>query len=492
LTGLRTPAYAPRAMRAAWVVCASFVLFAAAHVQAQAEEERLQLMRESVAYTDVIDAFDGADLFDLNIYLGYLRTFELATLERERTRADGSRELARVAESRRETSQLALGLDVGLLRDVMASLRLPLLLSDARRLRLPDGADATQVAADLADAASGGGAPAPLFALPLRAPARAGLDYLALGGAWAILNQTRSPWSPTWMVRVEGRRALGEPLRACRESESGTLCGTASSEDRDGDGTPDGTRGAGQKPGSSRGMSALLLETRFSRRYRRAEPYAGLSLLVEWQALRKGRAARLRQGSRPGPQTALALGLALIPWENRASFKRFTIDLRGSATHVARGNDYSPLFDALGTSNHPELARARYDGARGPVPATGLAPCVNDEQSSCGLGSQTGFDGRTESAAHLRYGAQLALEVQAARYVRFQLGSTVQVATDHALSDRSPCGGSSAQRLGDDGRACSDGGVDPRHRGVIDAPGRRFLLRDQLLIGVYAQATASF
>ena len=69
-------------------------------------------MRESSAYTDVIDAFDGPDLLDLNIYLGYVRTFEQAAVYRERTRADGARELAHVAASRRETSQLALGLDM--------------------------------------------------------------------------------------------------------------------------------------------------------------------------------------------------------------------------------------------------------------------------------------------------------------------------------------------------------------------------------------------
>lgn len=433
------------------------------------DEERLRLMHETIGYTDVLDARDGQDRFDLNVNLEYARLFDRATVYRERELAGGTRGAAKLADSVRQTSQLTLGIDVGLLRDVMVFGRMPLVLSESRELRRADGVSAAQAQATLRDPQGGSGAP--LFALPFSAPTRAGLDYLALGAAWALTNQMRRSAQPSWVLRFEGRRAVGRTLLACRPSDTGNQCGSQSPEDRDHDGRPDGTRVTRNKPGSSRGVSALLVETRFSRRFLRAEPYAGLSLLVEWAALGSdAREAFVPAGygrARPGPQTAVTLGVALIPWEDRGRFQRILLDLRLAASHVARGTDYSALFDALGSSNDASLAAAR---------------------------SGVSFHGLTEIEAHLRYAGQVSVEIQAARYVRFALGSWLQWATEHAITGRDACDGPSATPApaAAAGRVCSDGKADARERGVIDAPGRRFLLRDQLLLGIYAQATASF
>src|SRR5688572_840369 len=40
------------------------------------DEERLRLMHETIGYTDVIDARDGHDRFDININLEYARLFD--------------------------------------------------------------------------------------------------------------------------------------------------------------------------------------------------------------------------------------------------------------------------------------------------------------------------------------------------------------------------------------------------------------------------------
>jgi hypothetical protein len=310
-----------------------------------------------------------------------------------------------------------------------------------------------------------------LFALPFAAPTRAGLDYIAVGGAWALLNQARRPWQPNWVLRFEGRRAVGKVLQPCQQGPTSNLCGTLSSEDRDGDNYLDGTRSNNPHPGLSRGISALLFETRFSRRLARVEPYAGLSFLVEWPALRTvAREAFQPDGygrARPGAQSAGTLGLALIPWEDRGSYQRLVLDARLAATYVGRGTDYSPLFDALGSSSDPTLSASR---------------------------AGVNFRGLTEMEAYLRYGGQVSLEVQAARYVRFGLGSWLQWATDHTITGRDPCRGPDRGNTATaaDGRVCSGGKPDARERGVIDAVGRRFVLRDQLLLGVYAQATATF
>ncbi|MDB4974492.1 MAG: hypothetical protein JWN48_2833 [Myxococcaceae bacterium] len=454
-----------------WVpfFCASALALAARTASAQPErrlmdDERLHLMQEPFSYTDVIDAADERDLFDLNIHLDYARTRETSSIYRERTSAQGDRSSERVAHGERVVSQIVPGFDVGMYRDLMAFVRMPLILSDSRKLSLPGGVSASDAAARLSDASGQGGAVNALFELPFKSPTRAGLDYIALGAAWSPFNQMRKAWQPTWVLRIEGRRAVGRTLRACARNDVGSGCGSLSSEDRDGDGQADGTHG-GRHAGSSRGVSAILAETRFSHRYRRAEPYAGLSLLVEWASSARAAFRAADYGrARPGPQTGATLGLALIPWEDRGAYQRIVFDLRLNATHIARGTDYSPLFDALGTSSDPSLARQR-DGVS--------------------------FYGLTEQQSHLRYGGQVGVEVQAARYVRFAFGSLLQWTTEHALSGRDPCDGPS-RGLADDGRVCSSGRADRRERAVIDAPGHRFILRNQFLLGVYAQATASF
>ena len=455
-------------MRVVSVVWASLlVLLASTSAVAQVDEERLRLMHEPISYTDVIDAHDGPDPFDLNVHFEYLRQRDTAAVYREQT-VEGTRSALKLADSKHETSQLSIGLDVGLYRDLMAFVRMPLVLSDARTLELAEGVSAEQAERALSEVGAEEGQGA-LFRLPFSAPRRAGLDYLAVGGAWGVLNQVRRPFQPNWVLRLEGRRAVGKVLQPCQKTPK--VCGSLSSEDRDGDGYLDGTRSTHPHPGISRGVSALLFETRFSRRVRLAEPYAGLSVLVEWAGLRTvAREAFQPNGygrARPGTQSAGTLGLALIPWEDRGSHQRLVFDLRLLATYVGRGTDYSPLFDALGSSTNASLAASR----------AGVT-----------------FRGLTEAEAYLRYGGQLSLEIQAARYVRFGVGSWLQWSTEHTITGRDPCDGPEQDNaaVAADGRVCGSGKPDARHRGVIDAVGQRFILREQLLLGVYAQATASF
>jgi hypothetical protein len=445
-------------------------LLASTSAVAQVDEEPLRLMHETISYTDVVDAHDGPDPFDLNVHFDYTRVRDTAAVYREQTAADGTRGVTKIADSKREVSQLSIGLDVGLYRDLMAFVRMPMVLSDARTLSLAEGVTAKQAEGAL-EAVGGQDGQGALFSVPFAAPTRAGVDYLAVGGAWGVLSQVRRSWHSNWVLRLEGRRAVGKVLQPCVQEKTKTLCGSLSSEDRDGDGYLDGTRSTSPHPGLSRGVSALLFETRWSRRLRSAEPYAGLSVLVEWPALRTvAREAFQPDGygrARPGPQGAGTLGMALIPWEDRGSYQRLVLDLRLLATYVGPGTDYSPLFDALGSTTNPSLAASR---------------------------AGVNFRGLTEAEGYLRYGGQLSLEIQAARYVRFGIGSWLQWLTEHAITGRDPCRGPEQDNtaMAADGRVCTGGNPDARERGEIDAVGHRFILRDQLLLGVYAQATATF
>lgn len=462
-------------------------------------------MHEPTSYTDVIDAFDDGDPFDLNAHVHYTRVNDRGTILREYTNEAGERKRTSIAKSERVVSTLNFGLDVGLYHDLMAFMRLPLIVSDERSLSLPSGKGADVVNARLRDPFDPEGRE--LFSVPFSSPTRAGFDYIAFGGAWAVLNQQRDPWLPTWVFILEGRRAIGSPLKPCRVDGGDTVCGSVI--DQNGDGRNDGTNEefAGSSAGSSRGVSGVSLETRVSRRYRYAEPYAGLGMLIEWASKSNeyfNPAGRLDGviNALPARQASATLGSAIIPWENPARWQRFALDLSLQATYFSEGHDYSALYDALGTSGHPELARSHYEGVRGIVDpnVTGpLSPCTNPNDTNCAYGSAVPFYGLTDVQAHLRYGFRVGIEMQAAQYVRFAFGSSFNWVTAHAITSADACNpnvldSDRAQTFR--GSTCADlnerGIVNPNHRPTIDLPGRRFWMSGEFIVDLYATATAQF
>lgn len=500
------------AMRNSSVLLGLAALLGAGVSPARADERPLRLMRDPTSFTDIIDAFDDDDPFDVNVHLGYLRTADRGTIKREVTDPNtNKRSRETIAESEQVTSQLMFGLDVGLYKDLMAFVRLPLILSDARSLSLPGGKTSdglTGAGGPLFDPNDYGGAGGPLFSVPFESPTRAGFDYIGIGLGWAVLNQARHAWQPNWVFLLEGRRAIGTPLKPCKQVQGDTVCGTAAvgGQDIDGDGIEDGTAHGfkGTSAGSSRGLSGISFETRLSRRYRYVEPYGGIGVLIQWASTAskyfnpsgdlKGAIHTL-----PSQQAHATLGATVIPWENRGRFQRFAVDIRTTTTYLSQGRDYSALYDALGTSQHAELARPAFEGVMNvadPDAAT-LTRCdPNDPNgSNCYVGAKVPFYGLTDVRARLRYGLRLGLEMQAAEYVRFGFGTGLSWITAHAITSADPCNPNASDPSRGEtyrGSTCGAGVVNPNHRGTIDLPGRRFWMTGEFVLDLYATATAQF
>ena len=458
--------------------------FASSPTCAHAEDE-LVLMTEPTTYTDVIDAFDDRDVFDVHISVGYLRNWEFGRIQREvagPAAADGrdASLLQDIGGYELQRNGLLFGLDVGIFRDLAVYAQLPLILSDDRTL--------TRSSDLLPSTLDAGGSPA--FDLPssgFRSPTRSGVDWLGVGLAWSILNQARDPNVPTWLLMVEGRFNIGEPMRACQNAAMLTC-----RPNIDATGMPlSGNYG----PGASRGVNALRIETRSSFRTGIVEPYAGLMAQIEWPGSASSSflpAGDLRGyiNRLPPIQGRFTAGVAVIPWEDRQHFQRFTFDLRFHADYISEGRDYSPLFDALGSSSNPHLARPSYEG----VP-------VESNPTTDGL-ALVQFNGMTDTQSHARIGGQVVIEMQAAQYVRFQLGSVVMYSTPYNLTQSDACNPNVAAssvsdpRLQGDCRASSRAGntsvLNPAHRPVIDTPGTRFRMDGLWNIDLYANVTAMF
>lgn len=459
-------------------------------------------MDEPHSYTDVVDAFDDDDPFDINLSVGYELNYESGTLQREHgTYMPGPGEdpnrLSQlwqdVAQAQHTQNILNLGIDVGIFRDLAIYGRMPIIVSDDRSLTPVDGApslaldDTIDADGDGVDDLEPGRTPPPLFSLPtggFRSPTRSGLDYVAAGLAWSIFNQHRERELPTWVVMVEGRFNVGEPLTACQQSAGGPQCRMW---------TRSGNRwdfvDAGGNAGMTNGTNALRIETRASWRTQYVEPYAGLMFQIAWAQAANAERFFLPAGNlagiindRPPILGELTGGIAIIPWENRADWARLTIDLRLHGRYVSEGHSYSPLFDALGTSQNRYLTEPNLEGdpsAPGANPAT-LA--------------QVPFFGLTDVQSHAELGGQVGVEVRAARYVRLGASAALWYVQPYIITYTDACNPNIDGATSDAAHrgTCRSGIINPDHRPVLDLPGQRFRMNEQLRVNVMLTATAMF
>ena len=425
-------------LQAVWVYA---VFCEHAHAQTKREEPQAFLLSEPTEFTSVLDGFVGGTLPDVRVSLSFRRSTTRSVLAREHA-LEGDKTAGRsqhVAISRQVTNALSLNIAIGVFRDLMVYLRVPLVLSDRRELTAPSGVSRDQVESILR---SGVGAlETSLFELPYQSATRSGLPGIELGVAWGLANQFRTPYLPTWVVSLDTRIDLGQPMSACTD------------------------RG-GCDAGISRGTLAFNLDTRWSYRVRFVEPYLGLRFMREWattaaSAFAKRGAVPSEVDTTPPTLQELTLGAALMAYEDRARFQRVTVDVRGYAAYISEGRDYSPLFDALGTSINRQLSDP-YRSPTGEVRSNGL----------------------TNVASYARFGAEVAVATQAARYVHFRLGVLLSHSTAHVLTNTPACVAASG--------GCTGDRVNPLYRPIIDLPGQRFLQVGDLSYDLFAQATGEF
>ena len=442
-------------MRVGQLAAFGAIWLAAQLVAAVACAQDEPLLAAPSEYTDVIDAFDGEDAIDIQARIEFRSTFSSALVQREviddttgQTGNDGRfRDLLDHSAVRNE---LQLGLEVGLYHDIMMFVGLPIVLSDDEELTLVDGRDCDDAGSAcsrlLYEPPTDGGRPQVLFTAGPRVVSeqRSGLPRIDLGFAFGLLNQYRGA-DATWVLRA----TLGIPT-----ADAKTACVT----------------GMSCAPGLSDGSLWLTLESRWSRRYRYVEPLLGISHRFGW--VTSGEDTFMTKtddaaDSLPTTTEATA-GAAFVPWEDRMRHQRFSIELLGRAAYISKGRGMSPLFDALGTSEHSQITGA---GAIGAQP----------------------FSGVTTIGAHGRLGTDLMLVMKAAQYVRFTLGTELGVLTDHLITGAEDCGPSAPRIDGDDSATvCAASQISPLYRPMIDAPNQRFQLTNAIIIDLVARAQGQF
>lgn len=445
-----------------------------------------RLLRETGENTTVIDAFDKDDPFDANLLLTLRQSWKSANIRRETSIAQNGLSTGgftaaneNVAAYRQSLTVLEVGGDVGIYKDLALSLRLPLILADARELSDLDGSSRNPQR--LQDPSG-----EQLFGVPFKSPTRSGVDWFSVALNYAVFNQTRDETKPTWIIGAEGRFAIGARLHACNDNA------TIKCPD------PANPTGRSRDPGISRGMNTIIANTVFSRRYGYVEPYTGFRMLVDLpQSNSDFGASKDVKGTllnRPPIIGTFTVGMEVYPWENREAFQRVALDFKVRGSYHSPGRDYSELFDALGSSSANSLRAPNPSAYRaGPDGFTSVA----DPNAA-----KVFFTGITDQQAFGSFGASAGVTWQAGEYVKFTGGLGLSYVQSHLITAADACnpdfksdaGASGPCRTGAQtaGGGSATGIPNPNHRQVIDLPGRRFSVDDTTIVDLWLSGVVMF
>lgn len=506
------------------VAIAVYVLSAAG--PAKADEPRKvtepSVLREPAEVTQVVDAFDEDDPFDLHLSLGYQHTWKGAKIRRESsvrqaglTTGGYASDDMNVAEYSETTSRLNTRAAIGVYKDIQLVFRLPIILSNKRKLSGLDGSDKQQ------SVVLAGGPGEQLFSLPFESPTRSGLEYLAVGLDFALMNQFRDLTKPTWVIGIEGRFNVSEPMHACSNSTAGLnqpgpqkKCANPSDINRNGvrdvidPDTGDDLEGrdlGARDPGVSRGTTGLEFHTYLSKRIKYIEPYGGFKALFEFQNENSDYGTTDLKGSlvnHPPLAGSIIMGLNVIPWEIRDQFQRVTVDFRFTGTYRSEGRDYSELYDALGSSDAPSLRAPTYASYKAnPAFNPNAADGPGNPRSVVDANSQRVYTtGLTDVQQHGTYTLSTELTWQAGEYVKFSLGGGYTLVQSHLLTFDQACNPDFSDDITKSGpcKSTSQSGYsatgipNPNYRPTINAPGRRFKVDDSHAFDAWLNATVMF
>ncbi len=329
-----------------------------------------------------------------------------------------------------------------------------------------------------------------LFSLPFTSPTRSGIDYFSVGLDWAVTNQQRDWTKPTWLIGLEGRFGVGDPLHACSVSNGSTVCPDPANTATNGPAVNDPAR----SPGVSRAMYGINARTVISRRYGYVEPYTGLEALIEIPRSDSDMGSAVNPGNINGALVSLppvtgtfTLGVEVIPWERREAFQRFVINLHVQGIYSSPGRDYTELFDALGSSTAISL---RTPNPGGYISGAG-GGSVADPNAQ-----KVYFTGITDQSAYGAINLQGSATLMAGEYVKFSVGGGVRFNQSHVITAANPCNPGVTSTVATAGPCILNGettGIpDPNYHAIIDTPGRRFSVDNTVIGNFNVTATLMF
>lgn len=416
--------------------------------------------------TDVASSFDAKNLFDFRFRVSYWHREKRAQLKRELEGLPGQQtiDVFKDLTYAQHRDGLSLRAEVGLYKDLMLHLELPLILEEATSYAFDQSAGSGCVyppaaspncvnvsnSSTIADGiAPVGGFDARAAGMPLggagvlRGPLRgarggSGLDAfdtVNLGLTWAPFSQARDDTKPTWTITAEGQISFGN-IKAFDRA------------------VPDANHAV------SEGLHRIHLRTAVSKRFRFFEPYWAI-----WYTLQLARGdslfrdyGRAQKTKDPQMMGGAIVGTEIIPLERPAQQYRVAIDLRGRLTGTFQGRGYSEAWELLAGS--PALRCDASTAAYNPAcdPAQPANPYQNQP-----------FTGLTTIQNYATVGTDVAVTAQLGRFFQIRTGFAYTHDQPHLVTGEdigTPHSGA--------GRVTRASEFNPAYRPVIDQAGRRY------------------
>jgi hypothetical protein len=346
-------------------------------------------------------------------------------------------------------------LEIGVWREWFIQAALPIVITQARELRLASGVDRTSSSTVMDGLlppegfdARDPGTPLP-GDLMFRGINRKGLDQVHLGLGATPMNQDVDPSKPTWRIGAEVRLAVGDIMKFDRLAP-------------------------GANTAMSRGVQELVLWTHFTRKLSWAQPWVELF----WQVPLTARSGSLFENpgfgatnTLPGQQAGVGFGLQLFALDQPADKTRISLDLGTRAVAHFEGREYTEMWEVFAYAG---------DSRSG-------GPLVLDADPTRAGVQPLSYPGVSNIENYLETTGRLALRAQIGPHVRFAVIGDLVWRTDHAITFAD-----AGVDRPDDGDELINPGteeVNPLHVQRIDLVGHRYRSEDNfsVVIGVQGQ-----
>jgi hypothetical protein len=354
----------------------------------------------------------------------------------------------------------------GIYHDTFVTAALPIVIAQARELRLDQGVDragsSTLIDGLLPPAGFDARDPTapPPGNLVFRGVNRHGLDQIHLGLGVAVMNQARDDTKPTWKVGAEFRLAIGSVMK---------FDPTA----------PSSNTSVGE------GVHELKLWTSFDRRLGWVEPWMELFWQVPLTATTSSLFQDPRFGStnwQLGQKAGVSFGFEAYAVDHAADHNRISLDLGTKVIAHFEGRDYSEMWEVFAFAGD----------------SRGSGPLILDADPTK-MGTQPiSYPGISNIENYLETAAKIAVRAEIGPHVRFSAGADIVWKTDHVITfadagvDLPTCGAGVTTHCETDANDLVNPGteeVNPLHVSRIDLVGHRYHSEDNfgVVIGVTGQ-----
>jgi hypothetical protein len=378
--------------------------------------------------TEVCDAADGDDPFDIDLDITFLSLYNRAKITHEHwftwlQPGQSKRPDYNLFDYKRVVYAMEYKAEIGLYHDVALYVTLPWIIQDKREVKSQATAMKSYIAeimpAGFVDSASS---------------TRAGIGDMDLGVKWAVFNDQRDDTKSVWVVGFEYKIPSGKLYRP-EEVANGA----------------EGSVGLGHHV-----LTPYML---FSHRFKVLDPYVGISGSIPVQ----GTSAR-NAGLKLPIHGGFLAGTEIVPWESKSGQQKFAIDL-GLWTTFYSEVDHKGDPKQLGTANE-----------------------LTDFLATTATRPGGKARGLQYTGQYTQFGLKLAFLFKAHDYVRFQMGVSLAHNTEHFVSGADFC----QDTDGDSQCGGAEDVPNAYYNPAYDDPGRRLRVEESTLFQWWLTAMATF